>query len=171
MQRTLISQTPEKTGQKVLLRGWVYSRRDHGQLVFIDFKDCSGIIQAVGQTELKKLRISDAVEVVGLVKKRPAKLVNPKILTGKIELEAEKVKVFARSKELPLDIGPSKLDLKLPKLLDHRPLSLKHPTQRVIFKVQAEIARSFRDFLIDRGFTEIFVPTITATATEAVHCH
>jgi len=49
MQRTLINQTPDLVSQKVILKGWVNSIRDHGKITFIDLRDQSGIIQAVGQ--------------------------------------------------------------------------------------------------------------------------
>jgi nondiscriminating aspartyl-tRNA synthetase len=173
MKRTLAANTPKKISRQVRLAGWVFSRRDHGQVVFIDLKDRSGLVQVVisrsGKTAAvssDKLRISSAIEVIGTVSRRPKKLINSKIPTGKIEVKAEKVRLLASSQKLPFDIGPSHLNLKLPKLLDHRSLSLRHPSQQAIFQVQAEIARSFRGFLRKNDFTEIFCPTITATATE-----
>lgn len=166
MERSLASETIKKVGKKIRLAGWVYTRRDHGKLVFIDLRDRSGLVQVVGEEKLGDLKASDAIEVEGKVRKRPKALINPKMETGEIEIEAERVEVLARSAELPLDIGPGELKVKLPTLLDHRPLSLRHCTQEVIFKVQAAIVQAFREAMIARGFTEIFCPTITATATE-----
>jgi len=166
MERTLALETTKKVGKKVKVAGWVYARRDHGKLVFIDLKDKSGLVQVVGEEKLGDLRIAAAIEVEGKVRKRPKELNNPKIKTGKIEIKTEKIKLLSRSAELPFDIGPSKLRLRLPTLLDHRPLSLRHPTQEVIFKVQAALVQAFREAMVAQGFTEIFVPTITATATE-----
>lgn len=165
MERILISQTPEKINQKVRLCGWVNSRRDHGKMVFIDLRDRSGTVQIVGDEKLGELRSEDAIEVIGLVKERPTNMANKKIATGKVEIEAESVKILAKSAELPFDIG-AELKVQLPTLLDFRPLTFRHLTQKSIFETQQKIAESFRQYLRKEGFTEIFCPTITATATE-----
>jgi nondiscriminating aspartyl-tRNA synthetase len=165
MERTLISETIKKVGQKVRLCGWVNTRRDHGKMVFLDLRDRSGIVQVVGDEKLGELRPEDAVEILGLVKERPSEMVNEKIFTGKIEIQAESVKILSKSAELPFDMG-LELKVQLPTLLDFRPLTLRHPTQKVIFKVQEKIVQAFREYLVQEGFTEIFCPTITATATE-----
>jgi len=83
MERTLISQTPKKIGQKVKLCGWVNTRRDHGQMVFIDLRDRSGIVQIVGDKKLGQCRPEYVIEILGLVKKRPSKMVNKKLLLVK----------------------------------------------------------------------------------------
>ncbi len=165
MERTLVAQTPEKIGQKVRLCGWVNTRRDHGKMVFLDLRDRSGLVQLVGDEKLGNLRPEDVIEVEGLVKKRPPKMVNEKIATGKIEVEVELLKILSKAAELPFDMG-GELKVQLPTLLDFRPLTLRHPSQKAIFKVQEKIAQTFREFLNKEGFTEVFCPTITATATE-----
>ncbi|HEX6977038.1 MAG TPA: aspartate--tRNA(Asn) ligase [Patescibacteria group bacterium] len=167
MERTLICETPKKAGEKVKLAGWVNIKRDHGKITFIDLKDRSGIVQLVGDGKnLGSLRAQDAIEVEGKVKERPEKLINPKIKTGKVEVEVEKVKVLSNAHELPFDMGKEELTLELPTLLDHRPLTLRHPKQTAIFKVQAQVAESFRKAAIALNCTEIFVPTIAVSSTE-----
>jgi aspartyl-tRNA synthetase len=104
MERTLALETNKKVGKKVRLCGWVERRRDHGKLVFIDLKDSSGLVQVVGEEGLGDLRISDVIEVEGKVRKRPKELVNPKLPTGKVEVGVEKIKILAKSKDLPFDI-------------------------------------------------------------------
>jgi nondiscriminating aspartyl-tRNA synthetase len=166
MERTLISQTPKKIGQKVKLCGWVNTRRDHGQMVFIDLRDRSGIVQIVGDKKLGQCRPEYVIEILGLVKKRPSKMVNKKITTGEVEIEVEKLKVLTKSEELPFDTGREELKVQLPTLLDFRPLTLRQPTQKAIFRTQEKITQAFREYLVKEGFIEIFCPTITATATE-----
>jgi nondiscriminating aspartyl-tRNA synthetase len=165
MERTLISQTLQKIGQKVRLCGWVNTRRDHGKMVFIDLRDRSGLVQIVGDEKLGELRSEDAIEIMGLVKERPLNMVNEKIPTGKVEIEVESVKILSKSAELPFDMG-AELKVQLPTLLDFRPLVLRHPTQKAIFEAQKKIVQAFREYLTQEGFMEIFCPTITATATE-----
>lgn len=166
MQRVLVDQTIKKIGKKVKLCGWVNARRDHGKLVFVDLRDRSGIVQLVGEEDLGKLRISDVIEVGGKVRKRPANLINPKMATGKVEVEVEKLKVLVESEELPFDMGGENLKVSLPTLLDSRALSLRHPKVQAIFKVQETIIAAFREILEKEGFTEIQVPTIVPSVTE-----
>ncbi len=164
MERTVIKDTINKVGETVLLNGWVSIRRDHGKIIFLDVWDRSGIIQIVC-TECVA-GVGDAVEITGLVKARPEKLVNPKLATGTVELEAKEITVLAKSETYPFDMGKPELDLELPTLLDNRSLTLKHPKIQTIFKVQEAILDAFRKTAKELGCTEIVVPTISASATE-----
>jgi len=162
----LSGQAVKNVGKEVQLCGWVASRRDHGKLVFVDLRDRSGIIQIVGEKDLNDLRLEDVVEIVGVVKKRPKEMINPKIPTGEIEIEAKKVKVLAKSAELPIDMGQPELKVELPTLLDLRGLTLRHPKIAAIFKIQEVIIDSFRQALKRLGFTEFQAPIIVPAATE-----
>lgn len=167
MERILVKDTTKKIGKKVLLKGWINNLRDHGKISFIDLRDRSGIIQVFATSELSnQVHTQSAVEIEGEIKNRPEKLINPNLETGKIEVEASKLTVISKSRELPIDMGKEELELELPTLLDLRPLTLKNPKQTQIFKIQAEIAKNFRDAAEALDCTEIFVPTISASATE-----
>ncbi len=168
MERTLAAETPKKVDEEVLLQGWVNTRRDHGKIIFIDLRDRSGLVQVVmvGLDEAKELRPEWVVEIKGVVKERPANLVNPKLPTGNVEVEAKELKILSRAAELPFDTGAAELRVGLPTLLDYRPLSLRHPKIRAIFKVQETMIAAFREALKDQGFTEIQVPTIVPSVTE-----
>jgi nondiscriminating aspartyl-tRNA synthetase len=124
------------------------------------------VVQVVGGQELGKLRAEDVVEIIGQVKARSEKLVNLNLATGKVEIQLEEVRVLAHAAELPFDLGARDLKLELPTLLDYRPLSLRHPKIRAIFKVQEVIVDAFRETLKGLGFTEFQAPTIVPTATE-----
>lgn len=165
MQRTLINESVNKVGEVVTLKGWVSSVRDHGKICFIDLRDRSGTIQCVGQS-LEKVMPESAIEIEGKIVERPEKLINNEIETGKIEVQIEDMKVLSQSVELPFDMGKTDLDLSLPVLLDHRPLTLKNVKQTAIFKVQTAVADSFRKAAQDLNCQEIFVPTISASSTE-----
>src|SRR5260221_2209794 len=165
MERTLVSETPKKTDEKIKLEGWVNSVRDHGKITFIDLRDRTGIIQCVG-SNLPKVTAENVIEIIGKITKRPEKLVNKNIQTGEIELQIEKLKVLANAHELPIDMGKEELEVELPTLLDLRSLTLRHPKVKSIFKVQAKLAEGFRKAATELGCTEIFIPTIAATATE-----
>jgi len=166
MERILISETSKNEGKKVKIQGFVHLVRAHGKIAFADIYDRSGILQVVGGEEVANLRPQYVVEIEGTVNLRPEKMVNDKIETGKIELSVEKVTVLSVSEEMPFDMGGEELNLELPTLLDYRTLTLRHPKVKEIFKVQAAVAEGFRNAAIELGCTEIFVPTISASATE-----
>lgn len=166
MDRTLAIEAKDKVEEKVLLKGWVNSRRDHGKLVFIDLRDRSGIVQVVGDKRLADLRPEDVVEVEGEVKKRPENLVNPKIPTGEVEVKTENVKVLAKAEDLPFDLEKEDLNVSLPTLLDWRSLTLRNPKQKAPIKVQEVVVDSFRNALKEKEFTEFQAPSIVPATPE-----
>jgi len=166
MQRTLITETPKKVGEKVKIYGMVHVVRAHGKIAFADISDYSGVLQVVGGDDLAELKPQYAVEIEGVVNARPERMFNEKIETGNVELSAEKVKVLSKSDEMPFDMGGEDLNLELPTLLDYRTLTLRHPKVKEIFKVQASVLEGFRKAASDLRCTEITVPTISASATE-----
>src|SRR5580698_9364417 len=83
-------------GQEIKLAGWVHSYRDHGGLVFIDLRDRDGLTQlvfdadacgAAALEQARKLRGEWVIQVSGLVTAREAKLINPKLATGQVEVQ------------------------------------------------------------------------------------
>lgn len=165
MERTLTCETVNKIGQKVRLAGWVNTIRDHGKLFFIDIRDRSGIVQCVGKN-LPKINPESVIEIVGQVKNRPEKLVNPKIKTGIVEVEIEKLEIISKAADLPFDMGTNNLNLELPRLLDYRSLSLRHPKIKSIFKVQEVVIDAFRKALQQKEFVEFQAPLIISAAPE-----
>lgn len=167
MERTLIRSTLQKVGQTVLLKGWVNTKRDHGKLTFIELRDRSGLVQCVGFQKMSELSTESPIELVGLVKARPERMVNPDMPTGTVEIDVESYTVLAKPEGmLPFDLGKPELDVELPTLLDHRPVSLRHPKVQAIFKVQAVIIDSFRRYLQEREFMEFQAPAITPAVAE-----
>ncbi|MEK7064549.1 MAG: OB-fold nucleic acid binding domain-containing protein, partial [Patescibacteria group bacterium] len=165
--RTLIIDTISKIGKEVLLKGWVNTRRDHGKIVFIDLRDRTGLVQIVATPNLVEgLHAEDVIYVTGLVKARPEKLTNPKLLTGTVEISAEKVELISKSAELPFDMGKETLDLELPTLLDYRALTMRHPKVQAIFRVQEVIIDAFRRALQAKDFLEFQAPCITPAVAE-----
>lgn len=167
MPRTLISQTPQKIGQEVLLKGWVNTRRDHGRIIFIDLRDMTGLVQLVCHSDdAHGLSNEDVIEIEGEVEKRPPNMINPELITGEIEILVSTIKVLSKAQMLPFDMGQETLNLELPTLLDHRSLTLRHQKVKTIFKIQAAIIEGFRKAAKNLDCTEIVVPTIAASATE-----
>src|SRR3989344_7956046 len=93
----------DKVSQNIEIYGWVHTKRDHKKIVFIDLRDRSGIIQVVGDEKFASLNPEDVVLIKGIVKKRPDHMINPKVKTGSIELEAKELTFLSKSQPLPFD--------------------------------------------------------------------
>src|SRR3989304_3118915 len=127
MKKLFVEQTIDKIGQEVELYGWVDSKRDHKKIVFIDLRDRTGIVQVVGDEKLKGFNSEDVIYTKGLVKKRPEKLINPKLKTGKIEIEAKEFKVISKAKPLPLPVNSEGYEIDEEIRLKYRYLDLRRP--------------------------------------------
>jgi nondiscriminating aspartyl-tRNA synthetase len=173
MERTLIAEAPRMIGQHIKLAGWVNSRRDHGKLIFIDLRDRTGVVQVVvipdkegAYQSAKDVRSEFVVEIEGLVKERPGGQGKEDKLS-KIELEAVKITIISKVEaELPFDVAKNELDVNLNTLLDNRNLVLRNKKINDIFKVNAEILKSYADVMRENGFLEIKTPKIVGAATE-----
>ncbi|MEI7719945.1 MAG: aspartate--tRNA(Asn) ligase [bacterium] len=172
MQRTLIKDLSAKVGETVLIKGWVSVRRDQGKMVFFDFRDRSGSVQGVtlpaseAIETAKEIRHEYVVAVEGKVNERPEKNRNEKVQNGDIELEVTGIEVLAKAEPLPFDMSESGYNLDLTTELDHRALTLRHPRLQAIFKVQAVIIDSFREYMKSQDFFEFQAPAITPASAE-----
>jgi nondiscriminating aspartyl-tRNA synthetase len=172
MERTLIRDLGTHIGKQVTIKGWVSVRRDQGKMVFFDFRDMSGTVQGVVLPKSAAKDIASdvkhefVVSVDGIVNQRPEKNRNPKVMNGDIELEVTGISVLAKADTLPFDISEHGLNLDLNTELDHRALTLRHPRNQAIFKVQAVIIDSFREFMKQEGFFEFQAPAITPATAE-----
>ena len=172
--RVLSSEASNFIGEEIKIAGWVRIRRDHGKLIFLDIRDRGGIIQVVvnpkvseeAYKEASELKPEYVVSIAGKVNKRPENAVNKDIASGTVELEALKITTIAKAKTLPFDMGGNDLNLELPTLLDHRALTLRHPKIQAIFKIQAVIIDSFREYLKKEDFFEFQAPSIAPAVAE-----
>lgn len=167
MSRTLVLDCNEKVEETVTICGFIQTRRDHGKIVFLDVSDRTGLIQVVVDGEkASDLHPQDVVCIEGQVNKRPDNLVNSNLSTGTIEIKTSNIKVLSKAAELPFDMGGKDLDLQLPTLLDFRALTLRHPKQKAIFKVQETLIDAFRESLKKKDFTEFQAPVIVPQTAE-----
>ncbi|MDP3996243.1 MAG: aspartate--tRNA(Asn) ligase [bacterium] len=170
MKRTYISELKSKVGEEAIIMGWVDVRRDHGKLTFIDIRDASGKVQCVtlpnhkeAHTTASTVRSEWVISIKGKVNKRPDKMVNPEEENGDIELEALEISVLSEAKELPFE---KDTDINIDTYLDYLPLTLRSAKVSAIFKVQAEIVRSFREFLTKENFVEFQAPKLIGEDAE-----
>ena len=173
MERTYIKELAGKVGEEVLIKGWVNIRRDQGKMIFLDFRDMTGIIQGVilpKQAEAleqgKKLRQEFVVEVNGKVNERPEKNRKVEILNGNIELEILKITILAEAAPLPFDMSADGFNLDLTTELDNRGLTLRHPKIQAVFKVSETVIDSFREIMKKENFFEFQAPCIVPATAE-----
>lgn len=166
MKKTWISDTPQLVGKTVELYGWAQTIRDHKKVVFIDLRDASGLAQVVGGPELAVLSPESVVWIKGLVKERPVHMVNEKIPTGSIEVEAQEHRVISQSKPLPLPIDNDGYQIDEEVRHQYRYLDLRRPRMTRNVKIRNAVVSFIRKFLSERYFTEIDTPILTKTSPE-----
>ena len=166
MKRTLVLETLEQVGKEVKLQGWVDTKRDHGKITFIDLRDKSGKIQCVGYKMMGDLTAESVVELVGLVKERPERLVNNNIPTGTVELEVKEFIVLNKAKELPIGIDTDGLEIKEEARLKFRYLDLRRERLQKIFRLRSKFFKAISDELHSQDFVEIETPMLTESTKE-----
>ena len=155
-------------GKKVQLAGWVDAIRDHGGVIFVDIRDCTGITQTVvhDETLLKNVNKETVISVTGTVSLRDEETVNPKLDTGKVELVVESLDVLGKSVSmLPFEIGNSK-DTREDLRLKYRFLDLRNPEIHKNIILRSKVISHMRRLMEERGFTDIQTPILTASSPE-----
>jgi nondiscriminating aspartyl-tRNA synthetase len=156
-------------GKKVSLAGWVETHRIQGKLSFILLRDSAGIVQIFLNPELTKqlgeVPRESIVQVEGNVKKRPENQVKKEMETGEIEVSATKAVLINKAEPLPIDIAFD-TTTNFDKRLDYRFVDFHRPRIQAIFKIQNEIAKSFREYFYNNGFVEMQSPCVISAASE-----
>jgi len=156
-------------GKDVFLIGWVNVRRDHGGLLFIDLRDRYGITQVLFDAKLlsssKSLHSEDLIGVGGKVQERPKGTINNKLVTGEIEVFAEKLFLLNKSKDLPFELSH---DLKVAEeiRLTYRYLDLRRPIMQKRLIMRHRLVKLIRDYLGKKEFLEIETPILTKSTPE-----
>ncbi len=166
MQRTPIIETSHVVGQMVKLQGWVDTKRDHGKITFIDLRDRTGLVQAVGFQIMGELTTESVVEIIGEVKARPEKLINPDLATGAIEIEVKEYQVLNLAKELPIQVSGTGLDIGEEVRLRYRYLDLRRERLHRTLELRSQLAAKFREQLLNHNFVEVETPMLTKSTKE-----
>jgi len=162
-------------GETVTLMGWVFRRRDHGGLIFVDIRDREGITQCVfnpgdgaaAHGKAQDVRAEFVIAVRGIVALRPAGTENAKIPTGAIEVHVGELKVLNECRPLPFQIdteGEGELDETL--RLKYRYLDMRRPAVLKAFQARDLTCRAVRDYLHEHGFIEVETPFLTRSTPE-----
>ncbi|MBI2043567.1 aspartate--tRNA(Asn) ligase [Candidatus Pacearchaeota archaeon] len=169
--RILIDDVFKSKNKTVEVAGWVHNSRDLSKVKFIILRDFSGIIQITGIKgktnekifkDMEKIPRESVIYVSG-------KIVDSKQAPGGKEINPEELIVINKSEELPIDVPFNPSDdskTELPKRLDYRFLDLHRKKIQAIFKIQSEIANSFREYFYKQGFVEVFLPSVISSSSE-----
>src|SRR3989344_2374766 len=161
--------TEKELKKEVELSGWVATRRDHGGIIFIDLRDRYGITQVVLDPkkipEANNLRREWCIKISGKVRARPKGMENPKMKTGKIEVESNKLEILNESETPPFEID-DRVETSEEVRLKYRYLDLrkKHLQENIIFR--SEVIKFLRDWMHNKNFIEIETPILTVSSPE-----
>ena len=161
-------------GENVKISGWVQRIRNLGGMKFIDLRDQFGITQIIisENSELQK-KIEDLVTecvicVEGKVSERTNK--NNKIPTGEIEIQANKIELLGKCKNiLPFEVNSEKIDISSVRedlRLEYRFLDLRNDKIHKNILLRSKIMKFVRDKMDELGFAEIQTPILANSSPE-----
>ncbi len=166
----------EDAGKMVMLMGWVARRRDFGPLTFIDLRDRDGITQVVVNEELaseahakaKQVRGEYVIGVLGEVVLREEGQKNPKILTGEVEVSAQKIYIFNDARTLPFQLETATSDALAGEdlRLKYRYLDLRRPQLQSNLRLRHQVLQVIRRYMDEQKFTEIETPILIKSTPE-----
>lgn len=159
----------EHATQTVTLAGWVARRRDHGGVIFIDFRDASGVCQVVFRDEeilerAHRLRSEFCISVTGVVEMRPEGNANYEIPTGEIEVNATALEVLNESAALPFQLDEDHVGEE--SRLRYRYLDLRREGPGEAIRLRSRVNAAARNVLARHEFIEVETPTLTRSTPE-----
>jgi nondiscriminating aspartyl-tRNA synthetase len=166
MERTLSSDLPQHTGERVLVQGWLHHRRELSNLTFLIVRDRTGLTQVI---------VDDAATIEQVAQLLPETVLgvegdvveSPQAEAG-VELHHPTVHVITEAAELsPIELRRPELKETLSTILDNAPVALRHPRERAKFWIAAGSLAGYRAALTALDFTEINTPKIVESATES----
>ncbi|AKJ69127.1 aspartyl-tRNA synthetase [Pandoraea thiooxydans] len=163
--------TEQQLGQTVKLCGWVQRRRDHGGVIFIDLRDREGLVQIVCDPDrpemfkaAESVRNEFCLQIVGLVRARPAGTENANLTSGKIEVLCHELNVLNASVTPPFQLDDENLSETT--RLTHRVLDLRRPQMQYNLRLRYKVAMEARRYLDEQGFIDIETPMLTKSTPE-----
>ncbi len=173
MERTYIKNLKGELGKEVSISGWVHIRRDQGKLIFLDFRDMTGIIQGVILPNAKDahvvgstLRPEWVVQVKGKVNARPEKNVQKDKLNGDIELEILSIEVLNSAETPPFDVTTDGKELGEEVRMKYRYIDLRRARMQTNIRNRHTAVHFIREAFHKEGFIEIETPLLTKSTPE-----
>ena len=164
----------EHIGQEVTLTGWVWRRRDHGGLIFVDLRDREGVTQISFDPEhsggeafhaAEGIRSEWPIKVTGTVRKRPEGMENAKLVTGDVEVLVSAITVLNRSKTPPFQIEDH-IEAGEDVRLRYRYLDIRRPHMMANLKLRSDFTFAIREALHKRAFMEVETPSLFKSTPE-----
>ncbi|MBL94644.1 MAG: aspartate--tRNA ligase [Magnetovibrio sp.] len=161
----------KNAGQLVRLSGWVHSKRDHGNLLFLDLRDQFGLTQCVIDISselfeiVEDIRPESVVTITGNVLKRSSETKNPSLSTGEIEVSIQKLTIEGHAELLPMQVAGDQEcgeDIRL----RFRFLDLRRKQMQKNILLRNNIISSIRRRMTKAGFIEFQTPILTASSPE-----
>ncbi len=161
------------SGQKVFLAGWVARRRDLGNLIFLDLRDHTGLVQVVVNAELspeahakaEQIRTEYVVGVEGEVVLRSPETVNPQIATGEVEVRTATLLLLNEAKTPPFPIEDETRTSEDTRLR-YRYLDLRRARMQRNIRLRHQVCLETREHMGGHGFIEIETPFMTRSTPE-----
>lgn len=161
----------EDIGREVAVCGWVQRQRDLGQLIFIDLRDRTGILQLAFDdatdreifNKASAVRSEYVLAARGKLRERSSK--NKDLPTGDVELEVSELRVLAESETPPFEILDNS-DVNDMLRLKYRYLDLRRPEMQRAIALRHQVVKTARDYFNDNGFYEIETPMLTKSTPE-----
>jgi len=171
--RTMYCAEPRMSdiGKEVSVCGWAARNRDLGQLIFIDLRDRTGLLQ-LAFDEGTDRAVFEAASTVrgefvlhakGVLRERAAK--NPELPTGDVELEVRELNILAKSETPPFEIVENS-DVNDALRLKYRYLDLRRPDMQRFISLRHRAVKVVRDYFDENGFLEIETPVLTKSTPE-----
>jgi len=160
-------------GQTVTVMGWVNRARNKGQLIFVLLRDRTGLVQltleenrtpAEAFQKASGLRSEFVVAATGRVIARTPENVNPEMVTGKVEIDVQSLRILAEADVPPFQIGDGTVSNDL--RLKYRYLDLRNQELQRNLRIRHQIAQVVRKYLDGEGFLEIETPMLTKSSPE-----
>lgn len=165
--------TKKHVGEEVTLSGWIYRRRDHGGVVFIDLRDNDGVTQIVFHPEhagekmideVTHMSLESVIKVKGKVLAREDAQINPKMATGEIEVDVTELEVLSRVESLPYAVADDSIPEEL--RLKNRYLDLRTDRMHKMMHFRTDFIASLRRRMWEKDFREFQTPILTASSPE-----
>ena len=164
----------EHIGQEVTLTGWVWRRRDHGGLIFVDLRDREGVTQISFDPEhsggtafhaAETIRSEWPIKVTGVVRERPEGQSNAKLATGEIEVLVSHIEVLNTSKTPPFQIEDH-IEAGEDIRLRYRYLDIRRPKMMANLQMRSDFTFAIREALHKRAFMEVETPALFNSTPE-----
>ena len=166
--------TSKNISKEVTLCGWVSSRRDHGEIIFMDLRDKHGITQIVFDPDKNKeihkkahlLRNEYCIKIVGVVAARPEGTINKKIPTGEVEVNVGMLEIISESDTTPFEIKDD-VEVSEDVRLKYRYLDLRRSCMQKKLQIKHDIYLYISEFLDKEGFLYVDTPMLTKSTPKA----